>query len=55
MAYESDVAGTLIEILAEEGETLPIGSADRAGRRGLAERRAKSTARRRTPQGGGGS
>jgi pyruvate dehydrogenase E2 component (dihydrolipoamide acetyltransferase) len=26
MAYESDVAGTLSEILAKEGETLPIGS-----------------------------
>ncbi len=26
MAYESDVAGTLTEILAEEGETLPIGT-----------------------------
>jgi pyruvate dehydrogenase E2 component (dihydrolipoamide acetyltransferase) len=26
MAYESDVAGTLTEILAPEGETLPIGS-----------------------------
>jgi Pyruvate/2-oxoglutarate dehydrogenase complex, dihydrolipoamide acyltransferase (E2) component, and related enzymes len=26
MAYESDVAGTLTEILAQEGETLPIGS-----------------------------
>jgi pyruvate dehydrogenase E2 component (dihydrolipoamide acetyltransferase) len=26
MAYESDVAGTLTEILAEEGATLPIGS-----------------------------
>jgi pyruvate dehydrogenase E2 component (dihydrolipoamide acetyltransferase) len=26
MAYESDVAGTLNEILAEEGETLPIGA-----------------------------
>ncbi len=26
MAYESDVAGTLTEILADEGETLPIGS-----------------------------
>ena len=26
MAYEADVAGTLVEILAEEGETLPIGS-----------------------------
>jgi pyruvate dehydrogenase E2 component (dihydrolipoamide acetyltransferase) len=26
MAYESDVAGTLQEILAEEGDTLPIGS-----------------------------
>ena len=25
MAYETDVAGTLTEILAEEGETLPIG------------------------------
>src|SRR3954447_14182262 len=24
MAYESDVAGTLTEILAQEGETLPI-------------------------------
>ncbi|MCW2988401.1 MAG: catalytic domain of component of various dehydrogenase complexe [Solirubrobacterales bacterium] len=24
MAYESDVAGTLTEILADEGETLPI-------------------------------
>ena len=26
MAYESDVAGTLTEILAEEGDTLAIGS-----------------------------
>ena len=26
MVYESDVAGTLLEIVAEEGETLPIGS-----------------------------
>jgi pyruvate dehydrogenase E2 component (dihydrolipoamide acetyltransferase) len=26
MAYESDVAGTLTEIVAQEGETLPIGS-----------------------------
>jgi pyruvate dehydrogenase E2 component (dihydrolipoamide acetyltransferase) len=26
MAYESDIAGTLTEILAEEGETLPIGT-----------------------------
>src|SRR6478735_12446314 len=26
MAYEADVAGTLTEILAPEGETLPIGS-----------------------------
>ena len=26
MAYESDVAGTLTEILAQEGETLPIGT-----------------------------
>jgi pyruvate dehydrogenase E2 component (dihydrolipoamide acetyltransferase) len=26
MAYESDVAGTLTEILAQEGETLPIGA-----------------------------
>ena len=26
MAYESDLSGTLTEILAEEGETLPIGS-----------------------------
>src|SRR5690349_13374596 len=26
MAYESDVAGTLTEILAPEGETLPIGA-----------------------------
>jgi pyruvate dehydrogenase E2 component (dihydrolipoamide acetyltransferase) len=26
MAYESDVAGTLSEILAEEGETLPVGA-----------------------------
>jgi pyruvate dehydrogenase E2 component (dihydrolipoamide acetyltransferase) len=26
MAYESDVAGTLTEILAQEGETLPIGN-----------------------------
>src|SRR3954451_13536977 len=25
MAYESDVAGTLTEILAQEGDTLPIG------------------------------
>jgi pyruvate dehydrogenase E2 component (dihydrolipoyllysine-residue acetyltransferase) len=26
MAYESDVAGVLVEILAQEGETLPIGA-----------------------------
>src|SRR6187431_3816733 len=26
MAYEADVAGTLTEILAQEGETLPIGT-----------------------------
>jgi pyruvate dehydrogenase E2 component (dihydrolipoamide acetyltransferase) len=26
MAYEADVAGTLNEILAQEGETLPIGT-----------------------------
>ena len=26
MAYESDVAGTLVEIVAQEGETLPIGA-----------------------------
>src|SRR3954447_17191879 len=26
MAYEADVAGVLTEILAQEGETLPIGS-----------------------------
>src|ERR1700749_3865440 len=26
MAYESDVAGTLQEILAQEGDTLPIGT-----------------------------
>ncbi len=26
MAYEADIAGTLTEIVAEEGETLPIGS-----------------------------
>src|SRR6476660_5048452 len=26
MAYEADVAGTLTEILAQDGETLPIGS-----------------------------
>jgi pyruvate dehydrogenase E2 component (dihydrolipoamide acetyltransferase) len=26
MAYESDVAGTLTEVLAREGETLPIGA-----------------------------
>ncbi len=26
MAYEADVAGTLTEILAQEGETLPIGA-----------------------------
>ncbi|HEY7257225.1 MAG TPA: biotin/lipoyl-containing protein, partial [Solirubrobacterales bacterium] len=26
MAYESDVAGTLTEIVAQEGDTLPIGS-----------------------------
>src|ERR1700742_2601734 len=26
MAYESDVAGTLTEILAQEGEALPIGA-----------------------------
>ena len=26
MAYETDVAGTLTEILAQEGETLPIGT-----------------------------
>jgi pyruvate dehydrogenase E2 component (dihydrolipoamide acetyltransferase) len=27
MAYESDVAGTLVEILVQEGETVPIGTA----------------------------
>src|SRR6202042_1480008 len=26
MAYESDVAGTLTQVLAEEGDTLPIGA-----------------------------
>ncbi|MCW2981656.1 MAG: catalytic domain of component of various dehydrogenase complexe, partial [Solirubrobacterales bacterium] len=26
MAYESDVAGTLTKVLAEEGDTLPIGA-----------------------------
>ncbi|MGE5407170.1 MAG: biotin/lipoyl-containing protein, partial [Syntrophothermus sp.] len=26
MAYEADVAGTLTEILAQEGDTLPIGA-----------------------------
>jgi pyruvate dehydrogenase E2 component (dihydrolipoamide acetyltransferase) len=38
MAYESDVAGTLQEILAKEGETLPIGAPiARIGENGTAE------------------
>ena len=32
MAYEADVAGTLTEILAQEGDTLPIGVSDRDDR-----------------------
>src|ERR1043165_3800032 len=38
MAYESDVAGTLQEILAQEGDTLPIGTPiARIGENGTAE------------------
>jgi len=40
MAYEADVAGTLTEIVAKEGETLPIGSTiARIGDRGQASAR----------------
>ena len=37
MAYESDVAGTLSEILVEEGETVADRDSDRAGRRRFGE------------------
>ena len=42
MAYEADVAGTLSEILVQEGETVPIGApiarvGDSDGRRGTAK------------------
>ena len=61
MAYECDVAGTLTEILAQEGETLPIGDADRAGRgsgdgtrrRPRARRGERGLRRRRPPPSGG--
>ena len=63
MVYESDAAGTLIEIVADEGETLPIGGViarvgeageepqrqgdGGRGRRGRRERRRARRARRR--------
>jgi len=52
MAYESDVAGTLTEILAQEGDTLPIGSPIAVVGNGgvcasaLPKRRSSSSARR---------
>ena len=53
MAYEDDVAGTLTEILAQEGETLPIGTP--IARVGDADRRrgtggaSRGSCRRRGP------
>ncbi len=35
MVFEADAAGTLIEIVADEGDTLPHRRGDRAGWRGV--------------------
>ena len=51
MAYESDVAGTLSEILVEEGDTVRDRDADRAGRGGDGAGTVRSAA---GPVGGGG-
>ncbi|MGA8745815.1 MAG: dihydrolipoamide acetyltransferase family protein [Solirubrobacterales bacterium] len=54
MAYESDVAGTLMEILAAEGETLPIGAPiARVGEGGAGAE--QITASPRPPEGAAGS
>ena len=45
MVFESDAAGTLIEIVADEGDTLPIGEViARVGEAGEVERREMATA-----------
>ncbi|HEX2265125.1 MAG TPA: biotin/lipoyl-containing protein, partial [Solirubrobacterales bacterium] len=58
MAYESDVAGTLTEILAQEGETLPIGSPiariGDSGDEGQSARAAGPVSDTSPPPGGGG-
>ena len=59
MAYESDTAGTLTEILAQEGETLPIGSpialiGDRETDQGQTARAAGPVSDTTPPPGGGG-
>ena len=67
MVYEADAAGTLIEIIAEEGDTLPIGEViARVGEPGEAGRRrrggreteapgARKAPERRKPKGGAGA
>ena len=56
MVYEADTAGTLTELLAEEGETLPIGEViARVGRRGCLRRRGWRGCRRGRKGGGGGT
>ena len=58
MAYESDTAGTLQEILAQEGETLPIGSPiariGESNGEGPSARPAGPVADTTPPSGGGG-
>jgi pyruvate dehydrogenase E2 component (dihydrolipoamide acetyltransferase) len=59
MAYEADVAGTLTEILAQEGETLPIGTpiariGDEGSDQGQAARAAGPVSDTTPPPGGGG-
>ncbi|HKF81502.1 MAG TPA: dihydrolipoamide acetyltransferase family protein [Solirubrobacterales bacterium] len=59
MAYESDTAGTLTEILAQEGETLPIGSpialiGDSGTDQGQTARAAGPVSDTTPPPGGGG-
>jgi pyruvate dehydrogenase E2 component (dihydrolipoamide acetyltransferase) len=56
MAYESDVAGTLNQVLAEEGETLPIGAPIAVGRSGQGSSGAtRGSCRRRGPTVASGS
>ena len=49
MVYEADTAGTLAEILAQEGDTLPIGRSDRAGGGCLRGGRGSGAGRGRRP------